>query len=321
VNKALLTFLCVIPLLVGGIIGFTFFSSKAEAQVEGIIIADADYNSTITTEYSADLINITKSVTLRIVMEYGDFNSKLDLNKSDDLNQAASIVSSRITVEYADFISTHRLQGSENLTQIATTVTPRIIVEYADFIFSTDLGPKPMEDVTPPNIGVPTQEPPPEMVMPNQNVTVSVNITDTESGVKNATLHYNINNSATWITLVMSHNSTSNLYYATIPGQPEETLVKYKIMAYDNAENVAVEDKNGQYYVYTVIPEFPSSLILLLFTVSSMLAVVLAKKLSKKSKPKPNFSLLNFQNKMVLSSEQTDICLHQYANGGAPRKT
>lgn len=123
-----------------------FFPRKARAQ-EGIIIEDADYVWTNTTEYSADLINATKNVTARIVMEYGDFNSKLDLNKSDELNQAASTVSSRIAVEYADIISSYSLQSSENLTQVATSVAPRIIVEYADFIFSTDFGHKPMEDV------------------------------------------------------------------------------------------------------------------------------------------------------------------------------
>jgi hypothetical protein len=76
----------------------------------------------------------------------------------------------------------------------------------------------------------------------------------------------------------MSYNSTSGLYYAMILGQSEETYVKYKIVAYDNAENMAVEDNTGQYYTYTVIPEFSSSLILLLVMVLSVLAVVLAKR-------------------------------------------
>ena len=276
-KKALLVCLC-ITLLAGGIIGLTLFSGKVKAEGDGIIVENADYVSTTNTEYSAELINVTKNVTPRIVMEYGDFNTKLNLNKSDELNQAASTVSPRITVEYADFISEYGLQGSETLSQVAISVEQRIIVEYADFMFSTGLGPKPMEDVNPPNIGVPAQEPSADMVMPYQNVTVSVNITDTESGVKNATLHYNINNTATWIGVVMSYNSTSRLYYAMILGQSEETYVKYKIVAYDNAENMAVEDNAGQYYTYTVIPEFPSSLILLLVMVLSVLAVVLVKR-------------------------------------------
>jgi len=283
VKKTLLICLSIMLLLIGIIINFAFFSSQAKAQGNGIIVEDADYVSTITTEYSADLVNVAKYVTPRMVMEYGDFNSKLDLNKSEELNLAAGIVSVRIIVEYADFVSTYGLQGSENLTQTATTVKPRIIVEYADFLFSTGLGPKPMEDVNPPHIGVPTQEPPSDMVMPYQNVTVSVNITDAESGVKNATLHYNLNNSATWISVVMSYNSTSGLYYATILGQSEETFVKYKIVAYDNAGNMAVEDKAGQYYTYTVIPEFSSVTILALFMVLTVLVAVFSRKrLSKK---------------------------------------
>jgi len=277
-KKRLAICLCVVLLIVGGVAGLMSFQKRVKAQGGGIIVEDADYVWIDTTEYSADLTNVTKDVTPRIVMEYGDFNSKLDLNKSDELNQVTSTVSSRMIVEYADFIAEYSLQSSENLTQITTSVAPRIIVEYADFIFSTDLGPKPMEDITPPVIGVPIQDPPPEMVMPYHNVTVSVNITDAESGVRNATLQYNLNSSATWITMVMSYNSTSSLYYATILGQSEETFVKYKIVAYDNAENMAVEDNAGQYYAYTVIPEFPSSLIVLLLMVLSVLAVVLAKR-------------------------------------------
>jgi len=277
-KKALLICLCIILLIVGCIIGFSFFPHEARAQGDGIIVEDADYVWANTTEYSADLIKVSKNVTPRIVIEYGDFNSKLDLNKSDELNQVVSIVSASMVVEYADFVSTYGLQASETLTQTVTTVKPRIVVEYADFIFSTDLGPKPMEDITPPVIGIPIQDPPPDKVMLYQNVTVSVNITDVESGVKNATLHYNINNTATWTATAMSYNSTSSLYYATILGQGEETFVKYRIVAYDNAENMAVEDNAGQYYTYTVIPEFPSSLILLLVMFLPVLAVVLIKR-------------------------------------------
>jgi len=32
--------------------------------------------------------------------------------------------------------------------------------------------------------------------------------------------------------------------------------VKYKTIAYDYAENVAVDDNAGEYYLYSVIPEF-----------------------------------------------------------------
>lgn len=133
-NKVLPICLCIIPLLIGAMIGFMFFSGKAIAQGDGIIVDGADYISTTTNEYSADLINIAENVTPRMVVEYGDSISKLDLYESDDLNQAASIVSSRIIVEYVDSILECSLQSVT-----VPDITPRIIVEYADSIFSTDL--------------------------------------------------------------------------------------------------------------------------------------------------------------------------------------
>ena len=70
----------------------------------------------------------------------------------------------------------------------------------------------------------------------------------------------------------MDYNSTSQRYYTTIPGQSEGTYVRYNITAYDNAENLAVKEGEGQ--DYTVIPEFPSFLILPLFMVATLLAVI-----------------------------------------------
>ena len=209
-------------------------------------------------------------------MEYGDFNSKLDLNKSDGLNQAAGIVSERIIVEYADFVSTYGLQGSENLTQTATTVKPRITVEYADFIFSTDLGPKPMEDNTPPVIENVYQQPPSDSVYPDDKVVVYANVTDDLSGVKQVILNYTTNN-GTWFSIEMTHLE-ENLYNATIPEFPYCTNVTYVIIAEDNANHAITTVDLGYTYQYHVIPEFPSVIILPLVMVLSVLAVVLAKR-------------------------------------------
>ena len=275
-NKGLLVCLCIIPLLVVGIIGLTLFSSKARAQGDGIIIEGADYNSTVITEYSAELVNVTKSVTPRVVIEYGDFNSKLDLNKSDDLNQAASIVSSRITVEYADCISTYRLNGSETLTQIATTVTPRIIVEYADFMFSTDFGHKPMEDNTPPVIENVYQQPANDSVHPDDKVAVYANITDDLTGVKQVILNYTTNN-GTWFSIEMT-NLEDTVYNGTIPEFPYCTNVTYVVIAEDNANNTITTEDMGYEYQYHVIPEFPSLIILLLFMVATLITTVISKR-------------------------------------------
>ena len=47
-----------------------------------------------------------------------------------------------------------------------------------------------------------------------------------------------------WIDLPMTLNSTTGLYEAIIPGQRANTLVKYRIAAYDNAGNYKVEDNS-----------------------------------------------------------------------------
>jgi hypothetical protein len=74
----------------------------------------------------------------------------------------------------------------------------------------------------------------------------------------------------------MTFNSTTGLYVTSfgIPGQQANTLVRFAIAAYDNAGNNRVEDNNGEHYVYVVIPEFPSFLILPLFMITTLLAVI-----------------------------------------------
>jgi hypothetical protein len=50
----------------------------------------------------------------------------------------------------------------------------------------------------------------------------------------------------------MNYNVSTNLYEAIIPAQPDGTLMKYKIVAYDNVENMAVKDDSGKYYTYQI---------------------------------------------------------------------
>jgi hypothetical protein len=272
-NEKLPICLCAILLLLGAVAGVVLRSSEARSQGDGIIVDGEDDVSIITNEYSPELANVTNGVTARAIVEYGDFSSGPELKRSVGLDQAAGAVSSRVVVEYADSAPVYESQQSVGLQQSAAIVTSRIIVEYADFIFSPNLGPKPMTDTTPPNIGTPVQKPLQNNVTQNEIVTVSVDITDAESGVKNATLHYNLNNTEAWTTVVMSYNSTSQRYYATIPEQSEGTHVRFNITAYDNAENLAVKEQD-----YTVIPEFPSFLILPLFIMATLLAVIVYKR-------------------------------------------
>ena len=132
-------------------------------------------------------------------------------------------------------------------------------------------------DLTPPTIGIPTRTPGGD-VLPEQAVIVSVNVTDAVSGVKNVTLFYTINNGSAWEYLTMNDNSSTGIYEATIPAQLAGTWVKYKIIAYDYAENQATRDGTEPYCIYRVIPEIPQIIILPLFMVLTMLAVVFTKK-------------------------------------------
>ena len=127
-------------------------------------------------------------------------------------------------------------------------------------------------DIAPPTVGVPTRNPPgnPEA---QQEVRVSVNVADSISGVKNVTLFYTTSNWTASNNLPMTHNTSTGLYETIIPGQPAGTFVKFKILAYDSSENNATREEPELYFVYDVIPEFPSFLILPLFMIATLLAV------------------------------------------------
>lgn len=126
-------------------------------------------------------------------------------------------------------------------------------------------------DITKPSIDTPHQEP--EIVMPYQNVTISANVTDTESGIAGVILSYSTDNGTTWNNITMTHE-IGDAYVHQIPGFSEGTHVWYKVIAYDNAGNVETNDNLGQYYVYTAIPEFPT-LISFLITAFTMITVVM----------------------------------------------
>jgi len=131
-------------------------------------------------------------------------------------------------------------------------------------------------DDIPPEISVPVQEPP-ENVTAYQNVTVTANVTETGSGLYNITLWYSINNGTTWTPLNMTEIST-NTYQTTIPGHENCTWVTYKIIAYDNNGNQAINDNHGYYYIYHIIPESPSLIILPLLMITTLLAVIVHKR-------------------------------------------
>ena len=108
-------------------------------------------------------------------------------------------------------------------------------------------------------------------IQPNQNVTVTATMTDMGSGICNATLGYSIDNGTTWISLNMSKIG-GNAYQTRIPEHQNATWVRYKMTSYDNAGNPAVNDNAGSYYVYQVVPEFPTavSMFLLVFLLTTI---------------------------------------------------
>ena len=119
---------------------------------------------------------------------------------------------------------------------------------------------------------------PDDDVEPNEPVKVAVNVTDFLSDVKNCTVSYRIAGESTWINIPMTLNQTTMLYEAFIQIQELNVEVEYRIIAYDNAGNVALEDNNGQYYTYTVIPEFPSAPTLLLAIIITSFTVIISKR-------------------------------------------
>jgi hypothetical protein len=127
-------------------------------------------------------------------------------------------------------------------------------------------------DSVPPNVGIPSRKPSGD-AEPDQPVTVSVEITDAESGVKNVSLLYKIDDGA-WENRTMNYNFSSGFYEATIPGQKAGTWVKFKIVAHDHAGNNATRDGTEPYCIYHVIPTFPSFFMQLLFMITTLAAAV-----------------------------------------------
>ena len=138
-----------------------------------------------------------------------------------------------------------------------------------------------LPDVISPLIGAPFRNPPQENVQINQPVTVSVNVTDTQTGVREVILSYRRDQSSAWTNTTMN-SVNGDMYVGQIPGFPEKTQVQYKIIAYDNAGNFAVNDKAGQYYVYADSSEFPLVPLLATLMIFTIVAVALAKKKTRK---------------------------------------
>jgi hypothetical protein len=134
-------------------------------------------------------------------------------------------------------------------------------------------------DSVPPNVGIPSRKPSGD-VEPDQPVTILVEVTDVESGVKNVSLLYKIDDGV-WENQAMNYNFSSGFHEATIPGQKVGTWVKFKIVAYDHAGNNATRDGTEPYCIYYVIPTF-TSFFMQLFMILTFTAVICKRKLHAK---------------------------------------
>ena len=149
-----------------------------------------------------------------------------------------------------------------------------------------------LPDNTSPVIGVPVQNPSDNEILVYTDVHVRVNVTDLESGVDGVFLSLKVENNsnydgATWMNETMTELSD-------LPGTYEDsinsydywsgTIVRYRIVALDKAGNEQIRDNAGMFYVYHIIPEFPSFLVLPLFMTATLLTVILCKKKEKLSR-------------------------------------
>ncbi len=181
------------------------------------------------------------------------------------------------------------VEGGSNATHTVTIFRPGTVPEpdisaldrmiwdnqsisgLKDLIFQIE------RDNTPPVIGTPIHTP--EFPDDGEAVTVSVNVNDAETGVlvDGVILSYSTDGGETWNNVTMS-KTTGDTYEGIIPGLPAGTHVKYMIIAYDNAGNFEIEDQLGEYYVYTVIPEFPTWQIVVLTLLLIGIIIVIMKR-------------------------------------------
>lgn len=136
---------------------------------------------------------------------------------------------------------------------------------------------QPATDGTAPTINTPLQTP--LNPMPDETVEVSVDVFDS-SGVREVTLAYR--NDSLWTNLAMVQVA-QDTFNATIPAMPYQATVEYRIVATDNFDNTAVNDNQGLFYKYTVIPEFAAGTMLAALAGATLLTAALLKKQQKKA--------------------------------------
>jgi hypothetical protein len=136
-------------------------------------------------------------------------------------------------------------------------------------------------DLTPPEITAISWLP--QQPSSNDTVEVSANVSEpsTASGVDTVLFSY-LDNNGQWWNTTMTQDQQSQLWKVIVPLQPHNTTVEFYITAIDKAGNVAINNNSGEYYAYTILPEFTSTTVLLLALTLAPLSIVLAKKKIRK---------------------------------------
>jgi hypothetical protein len=136
-----------------------------------------------------------------------------------------------------------------------------------------------LADTTPPIIEEVSRIPQYE-IEPYQPVKVLAKVTD-DNGIASVVLQYSVDKGTNWETPTMEYNQTSGYYEATIPGQPANTEVKFKIIVYDETGNKATTSETEQYYSYIVIPESQLNLTIWLLMLYIAVVVIFKRKSRK----------------------------------------
>jgi len=131
-------------------------------------------------------------------------------------------------------------------------------------------------DTTPPQITDVSQTPVKNDVLPEDEVKITATVTDELRGVKQVTLIYTYGN-GTW-TIVNMTNLEGNIWNATIPMFRHSTSVTYVVTAQDGVGNTITTEEMRYESQHHRTPEFPSVILLPIFTTAALLAVIAYKR-------------------------------------------
>jgi len=141
-----------------------------------------------------------------------------------------------------------------------------------------------LEDATSPVIDVPLQDPRGSTVPEYSRVWINVNVSDSQTGIDTVIVSWKVNNETTWQNKTMDYDAGQLEYYGFIPEYQGGTFVSYRIIAIDRAGNQEVRDHAGNYYTYTVISEFSSSITLAILVVSTLLTALIMRQIKSREK-------------------------------------